>query len=648
MSNARIIIQWQYKFVCLLIGTILLSCSVQAQLSLKRQKYDSIAARHRNEHAIYTDVICKLVVKEENNEVVATSTGSMEKLFISDKSLNKFNQDDIYGRTYSYFTNIDAVSYVPDGNDYRIVKNRDKDGDIALNYTGIKRGTITRTTYSMVFEELRLLPSFFFANDVPTLNSVFEVVAPKFVKMGFLLKGEDTSMIKRTVKESGGNIIYRFTATKVPAHKEYNGVPSPMYYTPHVIPYVVSFRLAGAKKDSVLAGNMDVHCNYEHRYVKGLNLKTDSFLNKKVAELTRNSYSDRDKVQRIYDWVQKSFHYEALYLDDREGFVPNAADTVMKRMYGDCKDMSSILYAMCTKAGVPAYFAVVGTDDKPYTHDELQSQYLYDHMVCAVKLDGEWVFLDGTTHVQPLGVDRPDLQDKEVMIMLDDNHHKLVKIPELSASRNAYTDNTVMNISNTDVYGNTYQHFSGYMAWDIAEALSRYNRKEDKDELVKTLAARGNSKFLVKSYNISAESSGNKDASLSTNYTIGGYVQQLKRELFVNMNMRKTLADIRVNDSARNVPMYLRYKRTIKETVTLNVPKGYRVSYVPKAAKGGLDGILTYSIRYKSDAASHTVTLTREYEVKAMKIDPSQFAASNKLVDELNNLYKETVVLTAK
>mgnify|MGYP006921735012 CR=1 FL=1 len=80
----------------------------------------------------------------------------------------------------------------------------------------------------------------------------------------------------------------------------------------------------------------------------------------------------------------------------------------------------------------------------------------------------------------------------------------------------------------------------------------------------------------------------------------------------------------------------------------MNLPKGARVSYVPKNAKGGADGILSYNISYKVDNAARTVTMTREYVLKSMTIQPSQFAALNKVADQLNELYKETVVLTGK
>lgn len=651
MSNARINIQWQYKAVYLFVGALLLSCSADAQLSLKRQKYDSIAARYKNEHAIYTEISHKLVIKEADGGLAATSTVAQEKLFISEKSLAAFSNEQIngvYGIGFSEAYNLETNTLIPEKNDYKMMHNTDKLGDPSLHYTGLSKKAITQTSFIMIHDELRMLPYYAFNNELPTVSSVFEVTAPKYVKMGFLVKTADTNLVKKTVTEKNGNIIYTFTAMNVPAEKNFSNVPSERYYRPHVIPYIISYRLTGAKKDSVLSGSPEAHGKFEYRYVKGLNLENDAFLNKKTAELTRGAYSERDKVQRIYDWVQGTFHYKALYDDAMQGLVPHQADTVCKRMFGDCKDMSSVFMAMCEKAGIPSYFVAIGTDEKPYTHEELQSEYLYDHMICAVKLDGEWVFLDGTTHVQPLGANRSDIQGKEAFIMMNEKTHKIVTIPEAPASANVINDNTVMNLSFSDVTGSISRTLSGYPAWDMGEILALVNRKEDKDEYVHNQLSRGNSKFLLKQYNINAGTSGRKDVGMNATYSLGGYAQQVKKDYFVNMNLSRTMTETRMNDEDRNVAIYLPYKKTVRETVTLNIPKGYRVTSLPKAAKGGVNGMWNYSISYQAGKNSNTVVLTKEIVVHTMKITPDQFKEHNKLVDDLKKQYKETVVLTAK
>lgn len=633
----------------LLALTLLPGMAAHAQLSLKRIKYDSIASRYRGEHAVITDATERIEIKEGEDGLYATTTNVMEKLLLSDRSLNSgFNHDQLsYDDYFSPLTWVDAEAYIPEGNDYKKVKNRDKNGNTTLYYSGLTRKSITRTSSTNYDWELMNLPIFSFDYHIPATRTMLEVVAPEYVKMGFLLTGPDTAMVKRTVAHEHGKVIYTFTAVNVPARRSYSYVPSELYNTTHIVPYVASFRIPGARKDSVLRGTMEGHYRYEWGLVRGLNLRTDTALNRRTDELVAGAKTDREKVARIYDWVQQQFHYVSLDMPN-ERLTPRQADTVCKRMYGDCKDMSSILMAMCTRAGVPAHFVKIGTKDKPYNHDDLHTTWMYNHMICAVKLDGEWVFLDGTAQVLPLGANREDLQDCEALVAIDANHYKVIKIAEAPAAQNQMVDNSTINLEGTDVSGAVIQHYSGYEAWDLREALSRIRRKEEQDKLVRSLLRKGNNHFLVSNYDITEGDDAEKTVSVTADYTIKGYAQWVKKTCYINMNLKRTFADLRETEPNRNVPMYLDDKRKIEEVVVLNIPKGYRVVSVPKNKKGGEKDLYTYSITYKTDARNHTVTLTKAYELNTMKIMPAKFAALNKLTDELDNQYKETVVLTAQ
>lgn len=647
--------------VALSSAGMLLNGTVNAQTSARRQKYEDIAARNKNEQAVYTNITERLTIKDEGGELKASSNVTMEKLLISDLSLNTENTDEfVYGDFYQLaaydgkalvpdkkgdYKTVDATGFGEGGNpsyifmdDIRIVQ---------AYYSGVSKGSVLRTSYSLEYPYLTMLDWRYFQEDIPVLNMNYEVVVPANVKMGFTVKGLDTSMVKRSVENKDGNVIYRFTAQNVPAYKKLKNVPSVAYYATHVMPYVVSFRKTGAKKDSLMLNNIDGLHKYKYANIKGINIKTDSFLNKKVAELTRNAYSDREKAQNIYKWVQDNMHYVAFECG-MEGFVPRQADTVFKRKYGDCKDMASILVAMCRKAGLDAYFTTIGSKHIPYTHDEVPTNALYDHMICAVKLGSEYVFLDGTDKHLPFGANRQDLQGKEAFVDIDAKNYKIIKVPEAGADQNTITDNMTMNIRNNDVTGNVTQQYTGYEAWDLIHELSFNNRKDEKDKMVRKLTMRGSDKFLVPNYNLYAQESGNMDVNLNEEYTLGDCVRNIGKQAIVNMNVKHTFADLRINDSGRTVPVYYDNKKVVRETVALNIPDGYKVSYLPKPAKGTVDGLWSYNISYKEDRAAKKVILTKEYALNTMLVKPEQFAANNKLVDDLKKQYNETVVLTAK
>ena len=648
------------KTVCLAAATVLLACTAQAQLSLKRQKYDSIAEKYKDEHAVYTDVSERLEIRLEDGELTANSYASLEKLFISDLSLNS-NNTDVFDYSELYpLTGYDGISYIPEKNDYKKVDNSrfgeagngyqtfyDDQRDVYTFYTGLTKKSRTITTYSNAQTDIRMIDGFAFEKRIPILRATYEVSAPSYVKMGFSLKGLDTNMIVKSKEERGDMNIYRFTATNVPALKEYSGVPSVRYYMPQVIPYIISYRLPGAKKDSIITGTVEEQYRHKYSFIKDVNLKTDTFLNKKVAELTRNAYSDRDKAARIYSWVQKNMHYVAFECG-LQGFVPRPADTVFKRKYGDCKDMGSVLEAMCRKAGLDAHLVLIGTNDIPYSHDDAPWNYLHNHMICAVNINDEWIFLDGTDRFLPFGANRIDLQDKEALISLDKKHYKIVKIPEAPAEKNTITDNMSMNISYNNVSGSVNQHYTGYEAWNLQHLLANIDKKDERDRYVRHLTGGGAYNYLSPRYNVNASDDGDMDVNINAEYSVPGYAQMSGKQYFINMNLKNTLPAPRINEKDRSIPYYFNNKNVVRESVVLDVPKGYKVTYIPKNAHGGVNGLWSYNISYKYDESSRKLTLNKEYDLKTMTISPKQFEEHNKMVDELRNQYKETVVLTAK
>jgi hypothetical protein len=89
------------------------------------------------------------------------------------------------------------------------------------------------------------------------------------------------------------------------------------------------------------------------------------------------------------------------------------------------------------------------------------------------------------------------------------------------------------------------------------------------------------------------------------------------------------------------------YKQNIREVVVLDIPKGYKVAHVPPAAKANVNGLWGYNIAYKVDNKNRKITLVKEYHVNTLAVTPQQFAENNKMVAELKDQYKESVLLTA-
>ena len=657
MTSKRIHMPQLNKTACLLIITLLLASSLWAQKTAEREKYDSIAEKYKNENAVYTNYTEKLIITEEDGSLVANTYVTMDKLLISDLSPANDNRDYFWYSDFHPLTNVSGLALIPDKNGgYKRTENYgfgeggqvtssfyDDVRGVMAYYSGLTKNSVTETKYTMQHTDIAQLIPFVFKANIPIVNTVYEVTVPNYVKINFVLKNLDNIHVTQTKEEKDGKIIYRFTAKDLHASKAYNLAPSIWYYSPHIIPYISSYRLTGAQKDSLVLKDPDAHYKYEFRHVKDLNIKLDTAITRTVAEITKNDKTPREKAKHIYNWVQKNIHYIA-FEKGLEGFVPRPADTVFKRKYGDCKDMASMCMAMCRQAGIKAYFAIIGTWDLPYTTEELPSPNIFNHVICAIKLDDDWVFLDGTDNIQPFGENRFDIQGKEALICIDQNNYKVVRIPVAPADKSVTTDSTFIHLSYTNLQGSIKQNCTGYPAWYIAR-ITNYLKTEDRDKAIRSLLARGSDNYKQLKYEVNAAETGNKEATLTADFNLQDYAHIVGKEYYVNMNLDRMFGNQRMDDSERNVGYYYQNKSKTKEVVVLDIPEGYKVTHLPGEAHGALDGVWSYKISYKADKKK--IILTKEYELQSLSLSDKEFAKNNKIIDDLNHAYKESVVLTA-
>jgi hypothetical protein len=634
---------------------VLLACHLHAQ---DRAGYDSIAAKYKGQNAVYTNITNRLVISSGSDDTgfVANSYLAMEKLFINGAALNTENYDYCFHSDLHQLTDITAYASIPDGNGYKKIECNnfgsarpkdyvfyDDNRIVVAQYSGLQKNAVTHTKYAINHTDIHMLPTYYLQEDIPVVKATFEVVAPVDVKLNFILKGGNTSCIKQSKEEKNGIVTYRFTATDVPAFREYENVPSFRYYMPHVIPFITSYKSRATNQTVEMLANTDGLYRYDYKFVRYVNMRVDTPIIRTVKELTGNDVSQRDKAAHIYQWVQSNIHYIA-FEKGLEGFVPREADTVFKRKYGDCKDMSSMMVAMCRKAGMEAYFCSIGTTELPYTHSETPVEQLYNHMICALKLDGKWVFLDGTDAELPFGANRPDIQGKEAMIYIDAKNYEVVTIPVADADRNVTIDSTFMTMAGSKVSGAAHIRYQGYGAWDVGEYLVKYHKKDERDKAVRFITDRGSNKYIINKYDIVSDVGPNRDLTIKTDFDIDNYAHKIGNKCYVNMNLDPHFADNRINGTEREVACYHNYKKKVKEVVTLAVPKGYRVSYIPKNAEANAPGLWSYKISYKTSAGN--ITLTKEYELNTLKISAHDFAENNRMADDLQRLYKESVVLT--
>ena len=125
-------------------------------------------------------------------------------------------------------------------------------------------------------------------------------------------------------------------------------------------------------------------------------------LNEILTEINKDAKSELECIANTYAWVQRNIRYLAYEAGISAHQPALHAETIRKR-YGDCKAMSLLLKTLLRAQGFDARQTDIGTDDVPYSPQQVPTIAAIDHAICTVYHQGKAYFLDATNPYIPMG-----------------------------------------------------------------------------------------------------------------------------------------------------------------------------------------------------------------------------------------------------
>lgn len=141
---------------------------------------------------------------------------------------------------------------------------------------------------------------------------------------------------------------------------------------------------------------------------------------------------DAAGLKAISAWMSRELVYKQVYLTPERGYMPLDASDVVRRRYGDCKDLSSCFLAAARSVGFKVYPVLARIVEGRIEEDEPVFPGAFNHVISAVKLDkslglpaevetpeGRFLLVDPTARLTPLGYLPDDHRGRRVMICAD-------------------------------------------------------------------------------------------------------------------------------------------------------------------------------------------------------------------------------------
>ena len=634
----------------LFLTITLLSCLVIFSKNLRAQDLDSIRKQYPGEKAVLLKRSLEYNIDLKNGEPYVESNEVQQMEYLLGSATAYMGQFGFSHSDFQQLVSYDAYTLTPEDKKLKVSEfktSTDKESFVfyddvkqtTFNFPSVEPGAIGNLQVSWHNTDPHLLSPFYFANNIPVLNSELKITISKDISIKYVLAGLDTANISVNVESKHHNNIYTFSYKNCPADKSYADAPGFAWYSPHVIFYIEKYKDEKGNVISYLSNADDLY-RLNYSYLKKMNPVTNGELKHVVDSLTTNLTSPESRARAIYSWVQQNIKYVA-FEDGMGGFVPRDAGLVCSRRFGDCKDMASILTEMMHDAGVTAYYTWIGTRDLPYTFSRLPLPLVSNHMICTILLNGKYLFLDGTDPTCVFGMPSSATQDKEAMIAIDDKNYKILKVPAIEKERNVLVDSTWLTLGPDGIKGKIKRTLTGYQAMDMFGKLMYWDKKNiDKD--VKNEFTRGSNKFQLDTFHFDRKPVAD-EISVFADFSLPDYAKKIGNDYYLNMNLFKFFFSEQIDYPKRKMPVEFSYKYEKKYVTSLKIPDGYKLSYLPQG-KSYHNEVWGFDLQYQQKG--NLIILTQEFDNEYLLLTNDDFQQWNKVLENLLPLYKETLSLT--
>ena len=593
-------------------------------------------------------------IKLNNGEFTIHKEVFEEDLYLN----NSANYNSKRSISYSTFFNLDKIEASSfSKQDGKYVENKvvdfneknnlndsfyDDSKEVGFIYPKLAKGSKTNIKLTYNIKNPRFLSAFYFGDFYPIINNKVTIIADKNIEFTFKpFQLNNGAKITFKKKKRGENYVYTWSTKKTEKFEIESNAPNYKTILPHIIPIITSYQQDGKTK-KLLDGVEGLYSWY-YSLVENINKEeTDPALTTLVEELTREKESDIEKVKAIYYWTQQNIKYIAFEYA-LGGFIPREANEVFQKKYGDCKDNSSILFKMLEIAGLQGNLTWIGTRKIPYTYEEVPTPAVDNHMILSYENKNNTYYLDATGRYIQIEYPSSFIQGKEALIA-NGNNFKVKKIPVVPAHLNKVVDTTYIQISNRDIIGTSNSTFSGYIKNNLFYNLENTRKEADVKELYNKRFLKGSNKFLIKSYKEENKFSYDKDFSVSYNFSIQNYVQNIGSEIFINPHFNKIVSSVKTKED-RKYDIEFEYKRQFSHTNIIEIPDGYEVSYIPTSVSFTND-LISVNLSYSTD--KNKIVCKQNVVFNFIKLNKEQQQKVNTFVEKTEKASKEIIILKKK
>lgn len=330
-------------------------------------------------------------------------------------------------------------------------------------------------------------------------------------------------------------------------------------------------------------GNMDNWKNYG-QWVNQLLIGRDALpadFVSKLQNMVSNTKSEREKIQIVYEYLQKNTRYVSIQLGIG-GFQPETAANVLKNRFGDCKGLTNLMKAMLKAVNIESNYTVIhlGKEHKKLYKD-FPSFTQMNHVVLLVPLKNDSIWLECTSNIDPFEFVHSGISGNDALVITDEGG-KICRVSTYPDSN--YKSTTKLEV-NIEEGGNALGKINIQEAMDVALSASRL-KEQNREKQVKYIVGEMQvPKAQLAEINIDYTPGEKPVTTLISDFEAMDFANKTGNRLFVrgyplNKGNFKIFAA-----KERNHDIEIPKRYTLIDTITYILPENYGIESLPSDIK---------------------------------------------------------------
>jgi hypothetical protein len=344
-------------------------------------------------------------------------------------------------------------------------------------------------------------------------------------------------------------------------------------------------------------------------------------------DLVKDAKDDREKIRRIYDYLQKNFRYVSIQLGIG-GLKPFSAEFTDQKKYGDCKALSNFMKAALNSVGIKSNIAIINAGYNSMPVDPGFPQQGFDHVILCVPQKNDSIWLECTSST----IDFAELStftENRYALLITDNGGVLVPTPSSNPKANVQSAVTTIWLKE-DGSGKTQTIFRSKGEYrEMMDEILKSKIDEQKEAVVFGLSFKQPDNFEF----IKKEEPGVFSTELKMEIEkVPDFIAGSK--IFLPPRIYKIWSRKLPKSENRKLDFYFRYPFEETDTTIYVLPTGYKVDVLPPA-KELKNEYASYQSKSWYDETQKAICTSVQINLKQHVIPAAKYADMKKFFDDV-------------